>query len=100
VTDRGMYRPGSSIAIKATVLAPAGSGLGPLAAANLAVRVVSSTEKEACSLTGTSNDMGSVALECKLAANAETGLYTIHLATGAEIAHTTVRVAAFEAPRF
>jgi alpha-2-macroglobulin len=104
VTDRGVYRPGTTVEIKGTLFGPQGSGLRAVPGAALLFRVVSPTDREVCRHDLTANEMGSGAFECPLPPDAEVGMYRIELLDavndGAEAARSSVRVAAFEPPRF
>jgi hypothetical protein len=103
MTDRGIYRPGSTLRIKGTLFEPDGADLRPLAGKPVHLRVTGPTGTEVCRAALSSSDMGSVHSSCKLPESAELGLHTVAL-VNRETDHvydsTTVRVAEFELPRF
>ncbi|HRI67865.1 MAG TPA: alpha-2-macroglobulin family protein [Polyangium sp.] len=104
LTDRGIYRPGSAVFVKATVRKADGAALRPVPNARVQMRVLGPTEDEVFKQTLTTNDMGSVSATVNLAADAKVGRHRILLETVAEkpeaLAQSMIQVAEFEPPRF
>ncbi|MDI1479759.1 MG2 domain-containing protein [Polyangium sp. y55x31] len=106
LTDRGIYRPGSSVFVKATVRKPDGAMLSPVAGASLRLRVVGPTGDDVFQQTLTTNDMGSLSTTITIPADAKIGRHLIHLEQPEQgedaepLARTIVQVAEFEPPRF
>ena len=109
MSDRGIYRPGATVGIKAHVYRAAGgakntSGLAPLKASSVRLRVLDPAGRAVCSDDGRTNDLGGLASRCQIPADAKLGLYRIKLEDPAQVdpplAAATVRVAAFQPPRF
>lgn len=100
-TDRGIYRPGAQIGMKAALMAPEGMTLKPLPGAEVHLDVVGPGGSRICRATVTTSDLGSVAGLCDVPADAKLGLHRIELRHGGTvIAREVVRVADFEPPRF
>ncbi|MBL4684258.1 MAG: hypothetical protein JKY37_06695, partial [Nannocystaceae bacterium] len=103
VTDRGAYRPGATVRIKASLRERQGDGLRPLSGQSTRVRVIDPTGKEALSTDITSDAMGGLATDFDVSKRAAIGRYRIIVgaAEGSETyAEQTIQVAEFEAPRF
>ncbi len=104
LTDRGIYRPGSSVFVKATVRKPEGARLAPVVGASVRVHVVGPTGDDVFEQRVTTNDMGSVATTVVIPADAKIGRHQVLLEqaeqTGEPLAQTMVQVAEFEPPRF
>ncbi len=104
LTDRGIYRPGSAVFVKATVRKPDGAWLRPVVNTTLRMRVLGPTGDEVFAQTLTTNDMGSFSTTVNLAADAKVGRHRILLETPEEktnsLAQTMIQVAEFEPPRF
>jgi len=103
VTDRGIYRPGSTVWIKASLRRPEGDRLAPVAGAPVRLRVVGPTGEEVYSEVATTNDMGSVASKFEAPADGKVGRHQIRVEAaegGALLASSIVQVAEFEPPRF
>jgi hypothetical protein len=103
-TDRGIYRPGSTVWIKASARRPDGDRLLPVAATDLKLRVVGPTGEDVLTEGVRTGEMGSLATKLDVPADAKLGRYQIRLEAPdrAEppIARAMVQVAEFEAPRF
>lgn len=104
LTDRGIYRPGSAVFVKATVRKPNGALLQPVANTTLRLRVLGPTDDEVFNQTLTTNDMGSFSTTVNLAPDAKVGRHRILLETPSEeamtMAQSMIQVAEFEPPRF
>lgn len=104
LTDRGIYRPGSTAWIKATVRKPEGAKLVSIPGAVLRVRVLGPTGDEMLSERAVANDMGSVATRFAVPADAKLGRYQLRVEDPDHpeppLAGTMIQVAEFEAPRF
>ena len=102
VSDRGIYRPGATLGMKASVFRVDGAKLRPAAAEQLSVQVIGPTGDIVCSAKGSTTAMGSLSSECALPASSKVGLHRIvaESASGGSIATEMVRVADFEPPRF
>ncbi|MBX7080204.1 MAG: hypothetical protein K1X88_13500 [Nannocystaceae bacterium] len=104
VTDRGVYRPGSTIHFKGIARTVEGDALPPMKRAAVRLRVESPTGDLVYDEWGWTTDHGGYAGEFTTTAQAEIGRYTISLQPalhdGAAWTTTTVQVAEFEPPRF
>ncbi|MCC6522984.1 MAG: hypothetical protein IT373_10015 [Polyangiaceae bacterium] len=104
ITDRGIYRPGSEIGVRVSVLVPTADGLAPLGGAALVLRVVGPTDDVVASLPVTLDDLGGGAVTVPLGSEAAIGRYELRLEVRDDperpVARATVQVAEFEAPRF
>ncbi len=104
LTDRGIYRPGSAVFVKATVRKPDGPWLRPVVNTSLRMRVLGPTDDEVFTQTLSTNDMGSFSTTVNLAADAKIGRHRILLETpdtkDTPLATTMIQVAEFEPPRF
>jgi alpha-2-macroglobulin len=104
VTDRGIYRPGSTAFLKASLRRPEGGKLVPMAGASVRFHVVGPTGEDALSEEVTANDLGSAALSFAVPENAKLGRYQLRVedpaAPDPPIARGIIQVAEFEAPRF
>ncbi len=104
VTDRGVYRPGSTIYFKGIARTVEGDALPPIKRSAVRLRVESPTGDLVYDEWGWTTDHGSFSGEFATVAQAEIGRYTISmqpaLHEGAPWTTTTVQVAEFEPPRF
>jgi uncharacterized protein YfaS (alpha-2-macroglobulin family) len=104
ITDRGIYRPGSKVFIKASVRRKLGEQIVPLASTPVRLRVLGPTDDELADLALVTDDMGSVAGEYQIPAEARVGRHRIEVAeaSAAEtvLAEDVIQVAEFEPPRF
>ncbi|MCB9704356.1 MAG: hypothetical protein H6711_20885 [Myxococcales bacterium] len=113
ITDRGIYRPGSTVFIKGSVRKRQGGELVPIPSLPVKIRVLGPMEDEVQTINAVTNDMGSVAGQFDATDKARLGEYQIRIeeaiASGADnseggqdglLAATFVKIAEFEAPRF
>lgn len=104
MTDRGIYRPGSTVWIKANVRKADGTALKPVSNAEMHIRIIGPTGDEAFSTTSRTNDMGSIALSFAVPADAKLGRHHIRIEEKPNgegmLADTVVNIAEFETPRF
>ncbi len=104
LTDRGIYRPGSAVFVKATLRKPDGASLRPVANTTLRMRVLGPTEDEVFTQLLTTNDMGSISTTVNLTADSKVGRHRVLLENPAEkedaLAQAMIQVAEFEPPRF
>ncbi|MCA9624439.1 MAG: hypothetical protein KC731_35695, partial [Myxococcales bacterium] len=99
--DRGIYRPGSTIGIKATAMRPEGAELRPVKGQARHLRLRDPKGETICEHAVTTNDMGSAAADCHVPHGASLGLYRVEVRRGDAVeGHSLVRVADFEPPRF
>jgi uncharacterized protein YfaS (alpha-2-macroglobulin family) len=103
-SDRGIYRPGSTLFAKASARREEGDRLVPTPGQRLRVRLVGPTGEDVYDATNEVNDMGSLAAEIALPRDAKLGRHELRLedpaVQGEALARTIVQVAEFEAPRF
>ena len=110
VTDRGIYRPGSTIFVKASVRRRQGGDLLPLASLPIRARLIGPMGEDVEVTSMTTDDLGSAATSFVLPAGAAVGRHQIVVeelgaapAAGegeAALAREFVTVAEFEPPRF
>jgi hypothetical protein len=104
ITDRGIYRPGSKVFVKATLRRPDGARLLPIENESVKVHVVGPTGDDVFAQTMKTNDMGSVAATVALPPEAKIGRHQILLekpeGDDLPLARAMVQVAEFEPPRF
>jgi hypothetical protein len=104
ITDRGIYRPGSKVFIKASVRRKLGEQIVPLANTPVRVRVLGPTDDELADLALVTDDMGSVAGEYQIPAEARVGRHRIEVAEASDaekvLDESVIQVAEFEPPRF
>jgi alpha-2-macroglobulin len=104
VTDRGIYRPGSTAFIKASLRRPDGARLLPMAGASAVIHVVGPTGEDALRSTVTTNDLGSAAIAFAVPEGAKLGRYQVRVEdperSEPPIAKGMIQIAEFEAPRF
>ncbi len=104
ITDRGIYRPGSKVFIKASVRRKLGEQIVPLASTPVRVRVLGPTDDELADLALVTDDMGSVAGEYSIPAEARVGRHRIVVAEASDaekvLDESVIQVAEFEPPRF
>ncbi|MEO7330151.1 MAG: MG2 domain-containing protein, partial [Minicystis sp.] len=103
-TDRGIYRPGSTAFIKASVRRPEGAKLLALPGASLVVRVLGPTGDEVLREAATANDLGSVSTSFAVPSDAKLGRYQLRIEDPGKgdppLALAMIQVAEFEVPRF
>jgi uncharacterized protein YfaS (alpha-2-macroglobulin family) len=103
ITDRGIYRPGATVHIKASARQRTSEGITPLAGKPVVVKVLGPTEEELASFPLVTDDMGSVAVDYPVPAEARLGRHLIVVSeAGADkpLDGAVVQVAEFEPPRF
>ena len=104
ITDRGIYRPGSKVFIKASVRRKLGEQIVPLTATPVRVRVLGPTDDQLADLALVTDDMGSVAAEYDIPAEGRVGRHRIEVAEASDpektLDESVVQVAEFEPPRF
>jgi alpha-2-macroglobulin len=101
ISDRGIYRPGATLHLKGAVFGQNGAKLTPMANEGVTLAVLGPNGDRVCALERNTSDLGSVAADCALPADAKLGLHRIELIKGeAVIGREIVRVADFEPPRF
>lgn len=104
VTDRGIYRPGSTVWIKASLRKQGGDRMPPIAGAKVRLRIVGPTGAEASSAELTTDDMGSVATRFDVPADAKLGRWQLRLEdpdhADSPLDTAILQIAEFEAPRF
>ncbi len=104
ITDRGIYRPGSKVFIKASVRRKLGEQIVPLAGTAVRVRVLGPTDDELADMALVTDDMGSVAGEYSIPAEARVGRHRIEVAEASDpekvLHEEVIQVAEFEPPRF
>jgi len=104
ITDRGVYRPGSTVHVKALARRADERGMSPAAGQAVRIRLVDAVGTEVASEARQTSEMGAVALDLAIPLASPTGRWHVRLELDDE-AHTTlhdelVRVAEFEIPRF
>jgi uncharacterized protein YfaS (alpha-2-macroglobulin family) len=104
MSDRGVYRPGSTVFIKGMLRKLSGAELLPVEMSAVRMRVVSPTGKDETVTRGITDAMGTLAGRWEAPAGAEIGRWEIHFekldGSGGPLASTMVQVAEFEPPRF
>jgi hypothetical protein len=104
VTDRGIYRPGSTAFIKASLRRPEGDKLVPMVGARVVIHVVGPIGEDALREAVTANDLGSAAIAFAVPEGAKLGRYQVRVEDPEKvdppIAKGMIQVAEFEAPRF
>jgi len=103
VTDRGAYRPGATVRIKATLRKRGKAKLRPLADASVRLRVVDPMGKDALKTEGRTDTYGGIAADFDVTKRAAVGRYRIIVeptAGGSPYTEQTIQVAEFEPPRF
>lgn len=104
ITDRGIYRPGSKVFIKASVRRKLGEQIVPLASVPVRVRVFGPTDDTLADLALVTDDMGSVAGEYAIPAEARVGRHRIAVSEASDadkqLDESVIQVAEFEPPRF
>jgi hypothetical protein len=104
LTDRGIYRPGSTIEVKASLRRPDGPKLLAIEGAKARLRLVGPTGDDVASEEVTTSDTGGVAARFSLPPDAKLGRHQVRLedpqAPDPPLARALVQVAEFEAPRF
>jgi uncharacterized protein YfaS (alpha-2-macroglobulin family) len=103
-SDRGVYRPGSSVMVKGNIRSRDGDKLTALSQTRVRVKLVDPSGGEAFSEVFTSSDTGSVDTKIALDAAAKIGRYRLRLEDEEKaepvLAESMVQVADFEPPRF
>ncbi|HET6583282.1 MAG TPA: alpha-2-macroglobulin family protein [Nannocystaceae bacterium] len=104
VTDRGVYRPGSTAFVKAIVRQVDGDALPPLPSFPVRVRITDPTGEQALLERGFTNAAGALAVEFPTSKSATIGRYSIIVepwfGDRVVLAQETIQVAEFEPPRF
>jgi len=104
ITDRGIYRPGSKVFIKASLRRKLGEQIVPLASTPVRVKVLGPTDDELTDRAVVTDDMGSVGVEYDIPAEGRIGRHRITIAESATpdnaLDETVIQVAEFEPPRF
>lgn len=103
ITDRGIYRPGATVHIKASVRQRVGEDIAPLASKPVVVKVIGPTEEELASWPLVTDDMGSVSADYEVPAEARLGRHLIVVSEAGNTAtldEAVVQIAEFEPPRF
>jgi len=104
MSDRGIYRPGATVGIKAHVFRASSGELAALQGSAMRLRLIDPAGKAVCSDDGRTSDLGGLASRCVIPTDAKLGLYRIKLEDSAQtdlpLAEARVRVAAFRTPRF
>lgn len=104
MTDRGIYRPGAQVQVKASVRRPEGDRLIGVRDVRAKVRLLGPTGDEVAAQTLATSETGGVAATFALPADAKLGRHQVVVEDEAEpfppLSHTIVQVAEFEPPRF
>ena len=103
MTDRGIYRPGSTVWIKASLRDALGDRLAPVAGAAVRLRIVGPTGEEVQTQAATTDDMGSAGMRFEIPADEKLGRHQLRIEQengGGALASAIVQVAEFEPPRF
>ncbi|MCA9662688.1 MAG: hypothetical protein KC486_30390, partial [Myxococcales bacterium] len=112
ITDRGIYRPGSTVWIKGSVRKRQGDSLVPVPSLPVKVTVLGPMDDEVLTTTTMTNDMGSVTAQFDVPPQARLGDYQIRVEDVIQLSgdssnsdskllgETRVKIAEFEAPRF
>lgn len=104
MTDRGIYRPGATVHVKASLRRKVGERLVPMASTPVQVRIIGPTGDEVASYPGVTDDMGSVAVDYTSKEQGRIGRHQIEVAaltdTDTVLANESVMIAEFEPPRF
>lgn len=103
ITDRGIYRPGATVHIKASVRKRLGDEIAPLAGKPVVVKVIGPTEEELARFPLVTDDMGSVSADYTAPAESRLGRHIITVTEAGDDDHldeTVVQIAEFEPPRF
>lgn len=103
LSDRGIYRPGATMEVKAIVRHPQGAELGPVPLFPVRVRVLAPSGREVFGHAGWTNDVGAFTATYPVDPTAELGRYRVVLEPllgTTTLAETLVQVAEFEPPRF
>lgn len=101
-TDRGIYRPGATVNLFASVRKPESGALAPFADQRVVAIALGPSGEEVFRAPLTTNDLGSVSASFALSPTAKLGRHRVVLeAAGDErLADTIVQVAEVEPPRF
>jgi len=104
LTDRGVYRPGSTMRVKGIVRRADDAAVRPAAGAKVRLHVVDAVGSDVIAESREASAAGAIALDVALPEAAPSGRYHVRLETDDE-AHSVlheelVRVAPFEIPRF
>ncbi len=117
ITDRGIYRPGSTVWIKASVRKRQGSKMAPMASLPVKVRILGPMNDDVLTTTAVTNDVGSIAVQFDVPEQARLGNYQIRVEDALSLASNDsstsesggdtkliaaefVKIAEFEPPRF
>jgi uncharacterized protein YfaS (alpha-2-macroglobulin family) len=103
-TDRGIYRPGSTVHLFGNVRKADGVRLAPAAGQSVVVRAIGPGGDEVFRAPLSTSELGSVGVSFEVPKGAKLGRHQIELETAGEhpdtLAETIVQVAEFEPPRF
>ncbi|MCA9714833.1 MAG: hypothetical protein KC468_09120, partial [Myxococcales bacterium] len=103
MTDRGIYRPGATIHIKAMARKKIGERYVPIPSTPVEVKVFGPMDDELESFKGVTNDMGSFAVDYESTLEGRVGRHRVTfelLDEAGELGETFVQVSEFEPPRF
>ena len=104
VTDRGVYRPGSKMSVKAFVRTVQYTSIRALGGAKVRLRVVDPMGTDVADEVLTTTPRGAVTKDVAFAKNAHTGRFQVRLELDdgkhTLLANEMIRVADFETPRF
>lgn len=104
VTDRGVYRPGSKMFVKALLRRVQSAGIKAAAAERVRLHVVDPMNKDVLTEVLTTNARGAVARDVAFEKNGHTGRFHVKLELDdpghTVVADQIVRVADFEVPKF
>ncbi len=105
MTDRGIYRPGATVHIKATARRKVGERYTPIPSTPVKVTVFGPMDDELEGFNAVTNDMGSVAVDFESKLEGRVGRHRISFELmedggGEELADTFVQISEFEPPRF
>ncbi|MEZ4428896.1 MAG: MG2 domain-containing protein, partial [Nannocystaceae bacterium] len=103
MTDRGIYRPGATVHIKAMYRRKVGERYTPITNTPVQVTVTGPQDDEIETLQGVTNDMGGVAFDFESPAGGKVGRHELVFSSvedEAPLARAFVQIAEFEPPRF
>ncbi len=102
VTDRGIYRPGSKMFVKAIVRKIEAGAIKPIGSVPVRLRVIDPMNKDVTDENLTTNAKGTLDRTVSFENGSHTGRYRVLLENAEHriLAEETIRVAEFEAPKF